>query len=179
MAAEAENRPDVTTRDRAKGLESMPESVGKIRTSYEAGQEGGRNAAAENGITLDNWNNPRAHIHEFGRNLDDIGTRGTRKALVEYKGESSQLSGGQMQEEWVGRKFGELWREGATAKVTELVDAARRGELEGWVFRTRIEPGGTLSSAVEAGWPRVYDANRIMTAFRNWFTARGLTPPNI
>jgi hypothetical protein len=175
----AENRPDVPTRDRAEGLERMPESVGKIRTSHDAGVEGGRQAAAQQGITLDNWNNPRAHIHEFGRNIDDIGTRGANKAIVEYKGETSQLSRGQMQEEWMGRKFGELWREGATAKVTELIDAARQGRLEGWVFRTKIEPGGSLSAAVEEGWPRVYDANRIMTSFRNWFTSRGLTPPNI
>lgn len=123
----------------------IPAQKSAVKLSHDAGTEGGRAKAADDGITLRNWDNPEAHIGDYGHGFDDVGDRGDHVFVVEYKGESSPLAEGQMTSEWIGRVLARL-KHSNDPIADELLQAARQGRLRGIVYRTRIGPGGRLTT---------------------------------
>ena len=120
---------------------AVPKQKSDVRTSHDAGVEGGMQRAQDDGITVLPWNNPQSHIPDYGRGIDGLGQLPDgRWAILEWKGERSDLRGDQMTAAWVGRKIAEL--EYLNDPIAnDLLAAARRGELVGIVYRTRILKG--------------------------------------
>jgi hypothetical protein len=129
----------------------------KVRTSFQAGNEGGKAQATRDGIKIDAWNNPRAHVGDYGRGIDAVGRRGADRIILEWKGESSELrEPDQMKSSWVGRKIAQLEFE-RDRIAQDLLAAARNGRLKGRVYKTKIEGGGQLSAkldGIELDYPR-------------------------
>ncbi len=116
----------------------------RIRESHDMGVEGGRARALRENITIEDWNTPQQWIPEFGRGIDDIGTRGSKLLVIEHKGGSSRLASGravQMSNEWVGQKIAQLEILGDPMSA-RLLQKARSGDLQGVVYRTRQLQGG-------------------------------------
>lgn len=146
-----------------EGTQEMPRQTALVRTSEQAGREGGLLAAKRDGIVIDAWDNPESHIHEYGRGFDGVGTQGSKKVVLEFKGESSQLAKDQMSDAWVGRKLAEL-EHLRDPKAQELLAAAKKGLLEGRTYRTKIIPNQGLQSALD-GPARVYDGAKVEAAY--------------
>jgi hypothetical protein len=120
-----------------EGTTAVPRQKSSVRTSHDAGVEGGRARATDDGIHVIDWNNPRSHIGDYGRGLDDVGRQGDNLVVLEWKGEGSRLARDQMSPEWIARKIVELMREG-DPMGRELLQAAMQNRLRGRVYHTRI-----------------------------------------
>ena len=148
-----------------KGSVVIPRQFSNVKLSHDAGVEGGMQQAAKHGIKVDDWNNPQQHIGLYGQGIDAVGKPpggAPGKVILEWKGEGSPLSPGQMTPEWVGSRIAILKNLGDPMADT-LLDAAKKGQLTGRTYRTRIGEGGELIPRQEGpvrryGWKRIEKA---------------------
>ena len=122
----------------------------RVRESERLGDAGGRTQAAAEGIALRDWNTPQQWKGEFGKGPDALGQRGVKRQILEFKGGSSRLGRSrgvvEMSNEWAGRKIAELEAVGDKAVAAELLAAARNGDLQGVVYRTRDLKAGETTT---------------------------------
>jgi hypothetical protein len=122
----------------------------RVRESERLGVMGGHEQAGKEGIAVKDWDTPQQWKGEFGKGPDALGQRGNKRQILEFKGGSSGLgkSNGvvEMSNEWAGRKIAELEVVGDRATAAELLKAAREGNLQGVVYRTRQLKGGEKTS---------------------------------
>ncbi len=127
----------------------VPDIKSKVKRSHDAGVEGGRTAAAADGVTVQNWENPDGFIGDYGRGFDDIGMGPNgERVILEWKGEGSLLGGDQMSSDWVGRKIAEL-KKYNDPMADILLAEAKKGALKGRVYRTTIGPNGELITKLD------------------------------
>jgi hypothetical protein len=126
----------------------------RVRESERLGTMGGQEQAAKEGITVKDWNTPQQWKGEFGKGPDALGARGNKRQLIEFKGGRSRLGKSkgvvEMSNEWAGRKIAELEVVGDRATAAELLKAAREGNLQGVVYRTRQLKGGETTSRLKS-----------------------------
>jgi hypothetical protein len=154
------------------GTRPVPGQKVSVKRSHDLGVEGGRLRAVEDGVTVRNWDNPRSHIGDYGRGLDDVGdAAGGRRFILEWKGEGSRYGAGQFGDHWVGRKLAELAHENDPI-ARELMQSCRNGLLGGRAYRTREVAGGlvtTLDREVAA-----YNYQTVFDGFlQRWRQLRG------
>jgi hypothetical protein len=147
-----------------KGSVVIPRRFSTIKLSHDAGVDGGKAQAAKHKIKVnEDWNNPDQHIGLYGKGIDAVGDPpGGGKVILEWKGETSQLGPNQMTPEWVGQRIAILKHLGDPMADT-LLDAARKGQLSGRVYRTRIGEGGELIPRQDGpvrryGWKKIEQA---------------------
>jgi hypothetical protein len=121
----------------------------KVFESHATGLEG-KALAEKQGIKVSEWNNPESHRGDFGRGIDGVGQRGTKRIIVEYKGETSGLADDQMSNEWVGRKIAQLAILNDPMAAT-LLDAARQNNLQGVVYSTRTVENEAVPTRLDRG----------------------------
>jgi hypothetical protein len=125
----------------------------KVRESERLGVSGGQAKAAKEGIAVKDWDTPQQWKGEFGKGPDALGSRGNKRQILEFKGGSSPLgkSNGvvEMSNEWAGRKIAELEMVGDRATAADLLQAARDGNLQGVVYRTRQLKAGEKTSRLQ------------------------------
>jgi hypothetical protein len=131
--------PSVDEAQRARQDQDTPsvkaQKKAQVFESHATGLEAKARAEQE-GIKFTGWDNPESHRGDFGRGIDAVGERGSKKLIVEYKGETSTLSDDQMSNEWVGRKIAQLDILNDPMAAT-LLDAARQNNLQGVVYNTK------------------------------------------
>jgi hypothetical protein len=126
----------------------------KVRDSERLGVLGGRAQAKDEGINVRKWEPPQQYKGEFGVGPDDLGKRGDKRLILEYKGGDSPLgrSSGvvEMSNVWAGRKIAEIEMVGDKALAKELLAATRNGDLQGAVYRTRGPTGAETTVRLRA-----------------------------
>ena len=120
------------------------------RQVHQIGVAAGRATAQAQGLELTGWQNPFANRGAFGQGFDDImrGPTGD-PVIVEYKGGSSRLAVGQMEEQWVRRNIERL-RQVGDPTFAELRVALSEGRLSGVVYSTPIKSG--IIQPTKATW---------------------------
>lgn len=149
-----------------EGTSKVPYQKSVVKTSHDAGVEGGMAAARNDGITIHDWDNPQAHIPDYGRGLDAAGqTAKGRQVGLEWKGETSKLGPDQLSDAWMGRRLANL-TDLKDPMGKKLLTAIEDGNFESRVYRTTIGPGGKLTTTLD-GPPRVYDYKKVLDAYTN------------
>lgn len=125
-----------------------------VAESERKGVEGGTRQARKDGYTVSKNKSPQQFKEPFGRGPDAWGSKGRKRQLFEFKGESSQLGKGkdgtvQMSSKWAGKKIAELEVVGETKVAKNLLKAAEAGDLEGVVYRTKDTKGGEKSTKLK------------------------------
>lgn len=143
---EATSRGVPQTRRRPTGLTDATRKA-RVRRSHDTGTEGGRAQAAEDGITIDDWDNAESYEGDYGHGFDDVGRKGGDRFVLEYKGEKSPLPSTQMTDAWVGNVLARL-KVLEDPIADELLKAAKQGKLKGKVYTTKVDDKGVMHTVV-------------------------------
>ncbi|MCB0644344.1 MAG: hypothetical protein KDC44_22020, partial [Phaeodactylibacter sp.] len=112
----------------------------KVKESHDLGVEFGRVQADKDKIKILNIDFPDKWLGDFGRGLDDLGTRNGNYIFLEYKGQTADLGEGQMTSEWVGKQIALIEHQGNLDLAQDLLTAALSGQLQGIVYSSTGSP---------------------------------------